>query len=109
MGLCQSEHLELAVRRVLEQQSVIVDLVRRVGDVETTTASHGKQLLAVEGGLVAATAALKASEVRQSALVQEQITRLETSMQRRFADVEGRLYKETTAINKSMRDSMKHT
>ena len=105
--ICQSEHLELSVRRVLEQQSVIVDLIRRVGELESASTSHGNQIVALEGGLVAAATALKVSETRQSAQLQEQINRVDSSLQRRVSDLEGKLYKETTALNKSMRDSFR--
>ena len=105
--LCQSEHLELSVRRVLEQQSVIVDLVRRVGELERDSCSHGNQIAALEGGLVAAAAALKVSETRNSAQLQEQINRVDSSIQRRVSDLEGKMYKETTALNKSIRDSFR--
>lgn len=107
MTLCQSEHLELSVRRVLEQQSVIKDLVRRVNELEGVSASHGQQIASTEIGLTAAVAALKVSETRQAALVQEQISRVEANMQRRYVDLEGKVYKETTALNKTVRDSFK--
>ena len=105
--ICQSEHLELSVRRVLEQQSVIVDLVRRIGELESASTAHGRQVVALEGGLAAAAASLKVSETRQSAQLEEHINRVDASLQRRVTDLEGKLYKETTALNKSMRDSFR--
>lgn len=107
MTLCQSEHLELSVRRVFEQQSVIVDLVRRVGELEGTSSSQRTHIVALEGGLVAATAALKVSEARQAAHLQEQINRIDANLQRRVTDVEGKFYKETTSLHKAVRDSFK--
>jgi len=104
MECCQSDHLELTLKRILEQQGIISQLYHRMTEQETRGASLQQELRRMEGMIAAGALALKASETRHEGALQDQIAKVEQRCVKRTSDLQAKVHSETVALTKSIRE-----
>lgn len=73
-------HMDMMLKRMLEQQSVITSLHQQVHELEQARASQQSTIHGLEAALVASTAALKVSEARNEKAIRDEIARLEAKV-----------------------------
>ena len=101
---CVQSHLLLTMKRVQEQQSVIVKLNQRVNHLEAQDQKHTAAVAAATASVAAAAIALEASERRAIKSIHDEIGKVDQKSVRRTSDLSSSVQSELNKLQRSFQE-----